>query len=169
MISEFSSIFDIRRGKKPHWPTFRGGNYTTNVREGLRHMEKLMYFAAGSHWVHLLDNGGFGRHGHPDSIPCEVCSWEKEVYCQRVDINRKTKLYLLAWLGFYPPGKTGGKGGSILHIGWQFPHVNKFQHTSLEQVALDHYVDVARVVYNNREVDREVYQFITANGREFNG
>ena len=127
-------------------------------------MDNLMYFGEGTTPIHILPNGGFGRHGHPDSIDCPVLSWEREYYLYRMDRQRRMKIYLLAWLSFYPPGKEGGKGGSLLHVGWQYPHCMRFDGEQLSRTTFEHYYEVAQIVYTDCEypVDREVTKFINA-------
>jgi len=79
-------------------------------------------------------------------------SFELDARVRREASNRSGTHYLIGWVGGYPKG-------SIFHVGWEFPRTTRFQLLYEEQVAIDVYTEMVKIVYGDRPIDEEVKSF----------
>jgi hypothetical protein len=141
------NVFD----RKPKWPTLRGGSLTKGSLRRLQELPGVTMFAQGYHRVNEYATGGMGPGGEPKEYP--ALSFELQRYVRRNGSDRRTPLYLLCWVGAY-------SHGSIVHLGWQYPHQHDFKLEHIVCEALHAYRDVVEAVYGDREQDPDVQQFI---------
>lgn len=148
----------------PKWPTFRGGtleevelyrvwNALNVLLENEDKLEgrKIIQASMGTQYVRESENGGFVNGGGTrNEYP--TISFELQCYVQK-KAGKKSPVYLIGWVGGY------GKG-SIMHVGWQFPHCEAFDPEDLKLAALKVYPSIARLVYGDRNMDPEVVKFI---------
>lgn len=148
----------------PKWPTFRGAiidvNHLNRIRSSMYDVLKaegkigdckLIQVSAGWQFVRESANGGFVNGGGTrNEYP--TISFELQCYVQQ-KAGKKSPMYLIGWIGGY------GKG-SIMHVGWQFPHCEAFDPEDLKLAALKVYPSIARLVYGDRNMDPEVVKFI---------
>lgn len=142
------SIFE---GRKPKWPTLRGGQLSAGSVERLQELPGLTMFCKGAHVVHELPSGGMGHGGKRTEYP--AVSFELERFVQRNGDAHRYPLYIIVWIGSY-------KQGSIVHLGWQYPHCDGFCIDRLEAEAFRAFRDIAIAVYGPRDLDSDVDAFI---------
>lgn len=139
---------------KPIWPTFRGaplhGPGADSVLMGFRSLPDIIHATLGTHYVCTTKTGGLGRGPRRDGYPC--ISFERRLMLRRASDGRRCPLYLIGWVGGY-------ERGSILHMGWQFPHERGFDNDELYQGASDTYGAIARIVYAGRPAPAEVRNY----------
>lgn len=159
-------MWPARPKDSPKWPTFRGGmlddkNFEEICgwledllnQEGLlpKSQCKVIFYSQGSQYVRESANGGFlNGGGMRNRYNC--ISFELQ-FRLRKKSGVSSQVYLIVWVGGY------GKG-SIMHCGWQFPHMNDYHVEDLEKAAMKVYPAIARLVYNGRPMDRDVIKFI---------
>lgn len=154
-----------RPKRSPKWPTFRGADFKgthpyLNIysdfkrildEEGKVGKFKLISISTGSQYVRENKNGGFVNGGGSRN-EYNTLHFELQAYVQK-KAGRRSPLYLIGWVGGY------GKG-SILHMSWQYPHCKDFEEEDIERASLEAYVEIAKMVYRDRPMDREVAKFI---------
>jgi hypothetical protein len=177
-------LFKVRTKDGPLWPTFQCAGIGPGcehadpghephrseqdekpfdiIREGLEKLSGMIYVAQGWQQVLVLPNGGMSSMGGTPTW-FRTLSFERRMYPVKLDHQqgrRKSPLYVLSWLGWYPKGV-------ILHQGWQFPHSEEFDSDSLIQCSFEHYAGISEVVHSSLGIEpvSQVKRFI-AHGKE---
>jgi hypothetical protein len=153
----------------PVWPTFRNAPLTEENLERVKtlldlvleneeklDLWKLIMVAHGSHYIHENEKGGF-LNGGGKRVKYPTISLELQCWIPTLE-GRKKPLYLNAWIGSY-------KKGSIVHLGWQYPHHLKFVKNELYSVACQIYATIAKIIYGSRQMDKDVQAHIQDSGR----
>ena len=101
-------------------------------------------------WIEPPSGGVGGQN--PVTYP--TVSFDHRHYVRRLKDNRKTCLYTIAWIGGY-------RQGSILHFGWQYPHVLGFDQDEIAEHSHQLYCQIAKLVYPfDGLVDKDVTRVI---------
>ena len=157
--------------QKPYWPTFRGAPLHTSsferdkdgkrwhqgverclqISDRIGTLSGVIYISQGYQWVCTTPNGGLGNGSRNDAYP--TISFERTFWVKRAHENRKFPVYLLGWIGGY-------EKGSILHVGWQYPHAASFCPDGLLEAARQNYRQIAEAVYGGEAPDSDVRKFI---------
>jgi hypothetical protein len=146
------------RADIPEITEHHGNARFARVFEYLHWRTRVIYVAPGVQAVHTTPNGGLGNGPRNDWYP--TISFEWKCYPKTIEEHVAKPLYLIGWIGGY-------EKGSIMHVGWQFPHVRRFSEESLNMEAFSVYKEIAKVIYHADEwddlryMDSAVRRFIT--------
>lgn len=144
------SFFDARASQGlPHWPTLRGARLTDLSIKRLRSLCDLV----------CLDgfyNTNLNKYsGEADRERALFGETRKKMQTRS---GEPYVLYILWWIGNYHKG-------SIVHIGFQYPHILAFPESGVLKAACEHYRRVARAVYHQATMDSNVEDFINKHCR----
>lgn len=138
-------LFDARATKGlPHWPTLRGARLDDAAFKRLRILTDLIYLEG--HYTTNLNK----YSGKPDR---ERALFGESRKTLRTSLGGSYILYILWWIGNY-------HAGSIVHIGFQYPHILAFRDAEVLNAACAHYRRVAAAAYGTKAMDGDVSKFI---------